>query len=79
MKKLTIKIKSKEDYPNPDEQKPSYKDSSNIFKELAAHEENDDCRQNITNELIKLINKDEFVANLIDLMYNAKNKSNKDK
>ena len=67
-----IKIKSKEDYPNPDEQKPSYKDSSNIFKELAAHEENDDSRQKITSELIKLINNDNSISKLIDLMYNLK-------
>ena len=73
------KIKSKEDYPNPAEQKPLYNDASNIFQELAAHEENDDSRQNNTNELIKLINNGVFFAKLIDLMYNFKNNSSKDK
>ena len=43
------KIKSKEDYPNPSEQKRLYNDASNIFQELAAHEENDDSRNKITN------------------------------
>ena len=32
------KIKSREDYPNPMEQKRLYNDASNIFQELAAHE-----------------------------------------
>ena len=43
-----------------------------IFKELAAHEENNDSRQKMTSELIKLINNDDSVAKLIDLMYNLK-------
>ena len=73
------KIKSKEDYPNPGEQKQLYNDASIIFQELAAHEENDDFGQKTTNELIKLINKDESVTKLIDLMYNIKNTSSEDK
>ena len=36
------KIKSIEYYPNPVEQKWLYNDASNIFQELAAHEENDE-------------------------------------
>ena len=73
------KIKRKEDYPNPVEQKLLYSDASNIFQELEAHEENDDSWQKTTNELIKLINKDEFVAKLINLMYSLKNTSGEDK
>ena len=73
------KIKSKEDYPYPAEQKWLYNDASNIFQELATHEENEDCQQNITNELIKLINNDDSLAKLIDLMYNLKNNFGEDK
>ena len=73
------KIKNKEDYPNPAIQKQLYNDASNIFEELAAHEETDDSRQKIAKELIKLINTDDSVAKLIDLMYNLKNNSAEDK
>ena len=72
------KIKSKEDYPNPDEKK-LYNDASNIFKEVATHEENDDSWQKITSELIKLINNLDSDAKLIDLMYNLKTNFGEDK
>ena len=73
------KIKNKEDYPNPAIQKKLYNDASNIFQELDAQEEIDDSRQNITKELIKLINTDDSVAKLIDLIYNLKNNYGEDK
>ena len=50
-----------------------------MFQDIVAQEEHDDSRQKITNELAKLINKDESVAKLIDLMYNLKNTSGEDK
>ena len=63
------KIKSKKYYPNPNEQKWLYNDASIIFQELTSHEENDDSWQKTMNVIIKLINKDDFVAKLIDLMH----------
>ena len=50
-------------------------DASIMFQEIEAHEEYDESRQKTTNELIKLINKDEYVAKLIELMYSLKNTS----
>ena len=41
---LNQKYKSKENYPNHVEQKLLYNDASNIFQQLVAHEENEDCR-----------------------------------
>ena len=46
-----------------------------MFQELASHEEHGDSRQETTNELIKLITKDESIAKIIDLMYSLKNAS----
>ena len=73
------KIINKEDYLNPSKQKQLYNDASNIFQELASQEETDDFREKIAKELIKLINTHDSVTMLIDLMYNLKNNSNKDK
>ena len=50
-----------------------------MFQELVAQEETNGSRRKITQESIKLINIDIFVAKLIDLMYNLKNNSGEDK
>ena len=73
------KIRSKEDYPNPTEQKHLYNYATIMFEELVAHEQYDESIQNTTNELIKLINKDVSAINLIDLMQSLKNTYGKDK
>ena len=49
------KIKEKNYYPNPAKQKQLYKDATNIFKEFAQQEEDDDKRQGIIKELIHLV------------------------
>ena len=73
------KVKNKYDYPNPVVQKKLYIDATNIFQELVAQEVNDDARQKMSQELINLINTDNFVAKLIELIYNIKSKSSVDK
>ena len=45
----------------------------NIFQELAAQEVNDNAQQKMSQELINLIHNDNFVAKLINLLYNLKN------
>ena len=50
-----------------------------MFQEIATYEEYDDSRQNTSNELIKIINKDECIEMIIYLMYSLKNTSGEDK
>ena len=50
-----IKIKEKNDYPNPSKQKQLYNDATNMFKEFARQEEVDDSQQNTVKELIRLV------------------------
>ena len=73
------KIRSKYGYPNLDKQKQLYNDVLHIFQEFVAQEENDESKQKISQELINLMNTDNFVAKLIDLMYSVKNTSGVDK
>ena len=73
------KINNKEDYPNPNIQKQLYNDASNMFQELVAHEVTNHAPQKMCRELINLINTDNFVAKLINLLYNLKNKSGVEK
>ena len=74
-----IKIKNKDDYPNPVIQKQLYNDASNIFQELATQEENHDNQQKIFQKLINLIHNDNSIAQFIDLLYNIKNNSGTNK
>ena len=69
------KIKNKDDYPNPIKQKQLYNDASNMFQEFSRQEEIDHSRQDISQEL----HNDKSVAQLIDLLYNIKNKHSMEK
>ena len=51
----------------------------NIFQEVASQQLTIDAWHNMYQELINLIITDNFVAKLIDLLYNLKNKSGVDK
>ena len=51
----------------------------NIFQELVVQEVNDDIRQKMSQELINLIHNGNFVAKLIDLLYDIKSKFKIDK
>ena len=73
------KVKNQDDYPNLVVQKQLYNDAMNIFQEIAAQEVNDDVRQNMSEELIKLTHNDNSVQKLINLLYNLKSKSGIDK
>ena len=73
------KIKNKDDYPNPINQKQLYNDASNMFQEFSRQEEINDSRQNISQELFNLIHNDKSVEQFIDLLYNIKNKPGMDK
>ena len=49
------KIKEKNVYPNPVKEKQIYKYATNIFREFARQEEEEDNRQDIVKELIHLV------------------------
>ena len=74
-----IKIKEKNDYPNPAKQKQLYKDATNIFKEFARQEEADDNLQIIVKLLICLVQTDKMVSQLIDILYKIKHNNNTEK
>ena len=73
------KTKKKYDYPNLIIQKQLYNDASDIFQELASEEIINDNQQNMVQEIIDLMHKDNSIAQFIDLLYNIKNKSGADK
>ena len=63
------KIKEKNVYPDPVKEKRTYKEATNVFKEIARQEQANDNQHNIINELIQLIQKDNSVSQFIDLLY----------
>ena len=56
------KIKAKNTNPNPLKEKQTYKEATNVFKEIAWQENVHDIQHNIINELIQLIQKDNSVS-----------------
>ena len=56
------KIKEKNVYPNPVKEKQIYKDATNIFREFARQEEEDDNRQDTVKDLIHLVQKYKTVS-----------------
>ena len=51
----------------------------NIFKEYARQEEADNSRQSTVKELIRLVQDDKVVSQLIELLYNMKHNNNTEK
>ena len=63
------KIKEKNVYPDPLKEKQTYKEATNVFKEIAWREEANDNRNNTIKELIQLVQKYNSVSQFIDLLY----------
>ena len=59
--------------------KKKYKDATNIFREFARQEEEDDNQQDIVKELIQLVQKDKTISQFIDLLYKIKHNKNNEK
>ena len=68
------KIKEKNVYPDPVKEKQIYKYATNVFREFARQEEDDDNRHNTAKQLIHLVQKDNLVSQFIDLLYKIKHK-----
>ena len=66
------KKKEKNTYPDLLKEKQTYKEATNVFKEIAWHENVHNSRPNIINELIQLIQTDNSVSQFIDLLYEIK-------
>ena len=56
-----------------------YKDATNIFREFARQEEEDDNQQDAVKELIKLVQKDKTISQFIDLLYKIKHNKETEK
>ena len=56
------KIKEKNVYPDLVKGKQIYKDATNIFREFARQEEEDDNQQDTVKELIQLVQKDKTIS-----------------
>ena len=66
------KIKEKNVYLDPLKEKQTYKEATNVFKEIARQEEANDNRHNTIKELIQLVQKDNSVSQFINLIYEIK-------
>ena len=56
-----------------------YKYATNIFREFARQEEEDDNKQDRVKELIQLVQKDKTISQFIDLLYKIKHNKNTEK
>ena len=72
-------MKEKNVYPDPVKEKQIYKYATNVFREFARQEEDDDNRHNTIKELIQLVQKDNSVSQFIDLLYKIKHNNNTEK
>ena len=66
------KIKEKNVYPDPWNEKQIYKDATNVFQDISRQENVHHIRPNTINELIQLIQKDNSVSQFIDFLYEIK-------
>ena len=71
------KIKEKNVYPDPLKEKQTYKEATNVFKEIAWQENVHDIWHNTINELIQLVQTDNSVSQFIDLLYEIKGTNSK--
>ena len=66
------KIKEKNVHPDPVKEKQIYKYATNIFREFAQQEEEDDNKQDTVKELTRLVQKDKTISQFINLLYKIK-------